>query len=1060
MSFIVYTSNRMEMLARQLGDVLSRPLAAPLASEVIVVQSRGMQRWLAMELARRFGVWANCSWPFPNTFVWDIFGATMPALPADEPFVRTRLVWRIMALVDRFVSRSEFAEIRRYLSGTNPELKRYQLACRIADTFDQYTLFRGELLTDWEAGREGGWQAILWRTLSAESGGQHRGRVRDDFLRRLAAGQIDRSRLPERIAVFGISYLPVFHLQVLAGLATCIDVNLFIMSPCQEYWGDILPGRAAARLPAAAREKVDEGNPLLASLGRLGRDFSNLLLECGSPVGGETDLYCRSDGETLLAQVQNDILELRTAAAPASRCVSVADGSISLHSCHSAMREVEVLHDQLLLLFEQDRDLHPRDVVVMTPDIETYAPCIAAVFDASAAATPRIPYSIADRSFGSSGRLVAALFAIFALPGKRFSAPAVMDILEIPAIQRRFGLADPDLDLIWTWLEETAIRWGLDEHDRQRAGLAPYRENSWQAGLERLLLGYAMPGDDDLMCAGILPYDNMEGGDPVVLGRLITFVDALHRVVDRLGSARSLEEWGALLQSLCAEFFAPTDEEAREAAVIGRVIASLADLQATTAFSDDVAPAVIRSWLQEALTGEDQGLGFLSGGVTFCAMLPMRSIPFKVIALIGMNDGLFPRQNRPPGFDLISRSPRPGDRSLRDEDRYLFLEAILSARQRLYISYTGQSTRDNSVIPPSTLVSELLDYLERYYCAGPGELQRALLTRHRLQPFSPDYFNGTSGLVSFSRENYTAVVRRFATPATPTDFFTARLPDAPAEMRSLSLAELLSFYCNPSAYLLRRRLGLRLEEPASPLEEREVFTLDGLAGYGLKQQLLERLVKYGSIEDLLPVVRGAGLLPPGRYGDAVYRQLAASVDELAASIRANSAGAAGLEPLDFDLSLGSYRLRGRLEGVLATQLLRYRCAKLGARDQIRLWIEHLLLNILAADGYPLGSRLIMSDATVTLPPVAAASDALHRLLDLYWDGLHTPLRFFPAASLAYVKNQRIEDAVRVWTNRFSPECADRSYRRCFGEQEPFDAEFVRIATAVWGDYRRLAEVRS
>lgn len=1059
MSFTVHTSNRMEMLARQLGEVIARPLSSPLSSEVIVVQSRGMQRWLAMELAQRFGVWANCSWPFPNKFVWDIFAATMPTLPASEPFLPASMTWRILRLVDRYSDRSEFAEIRRYLAGANAELKRYQLACRIADTFDQYTLFRGELLADWEAGKEGGWQAVLWRALAAETDGLHRGRVKDAFLRRLATGQLDTGLLPERIAVFGISYLPAFHLQVLAGLAACIEVNLFIMSPCQEYWGDILPGRVSARLPAATRDKVDEGNPLLASLGRLGRDFSNLLLECGSPVGSETDLYCQAADDSLLARVQNDILKLRPAAAD-SRLVGSDDTSLSFHSCHSAMREIEVLHDNLLQLLDRDRELQPRDIVVMTPDIETYAPCIAAVFDSGAAPQQRIPYSIADRSIGSNGRLAATLFAILDLVGQRFSAPAVMDILGATAVHGRFGLSDADLDLVRTWLEETAIRWGMDEQDRLLAGLAPYRENSWLAGLERLLLGYAMPDEDNLLFAGILPYDNMEGSDPVVLGRLVAFVSALHRTVTRLGSSHSLAAWGELLLSLFAEFFAPGEDEAREAATIGKTLATLAELQAATAFTAAVGLPTVRSWLLEQLAGADQGLGFLSGGVTFCAMLPMRSIPFKVIALIGMNDGVFPRQNRPPGFDLISRSPRPGDRSLRNEDRYLFLEALLSARQRLYISYCGQSISDNSPVPPSTLVSELLDYLERHYLSVRGELRRQLVTAHRLQPFSPDYFNGTAGLQSYSRENYLAVVSRLTVPPLAADFFSGPLPEAPAEMRSVRLADFLSFYNNPAAFLLRRRLGLYLEEPASPLEEREVFTIKGLEGYGLKQQLLERLVAGGSAAELFPVVRAAGLLPPGQYGEQVYTRLAAGVEELAMLVRAAGGAAAGLEPLDFDLPCGSFRLSGRLEGLLPDQLLRYRCAKLGAKDQIRLWLEHLLLNTLAADGYPCTSRLYMSDASVTLPPFAASGDRLQQLLEIYWEGLHTPLKFFPAASLAYMKSGRIEDALRVWNNRLCQESADRYYRRCFGEKSPFDAEFVRIAEAVCVDYLRLAEVQS
>jgi len=1054
MSFTVYTSNRMEMLADRLAELFARPLPSPLASEVIVVQSKGMQRWLAMELARRHGVWANCVYPFPNKFVGDLFARSLPGAPSGALFEPAKMHWRIMRLIDGFCERREFAEIKGYLAGDITGMKRYQLAGRIADTFDQYTVFRGDLLAGWEAGGDGSWQALLWRALVAECGDCHRGRVQADFLRRLAAGGIDSRLVPERVTVFGISYLPVFHLQVLAGLAACSEVNLFLMSPCQEFWGDILPGHVTARLPAVARAKVDEGNALLASLGSLGRDFSNLLQDCAHLSGGEQSLYRPTAGESLLATVQNDILTLSQGAAAGKGKAVAADGSIRFHSCHSAMREIEVLHDNLLQMFAADRDLQPRDILVMTPDIETYAPYIAAVFDSSDEPGQRIPYSIADRSIRSEGRLTAAFIAMLDLGGQRFTAPEVMEILASPAVSAKFTFTESELDLVRKWLEETGIRWGLDEHDRQKAGLQPYREQSWLAGLERLLLGYAMPEENELMFAGILPYDDMEGSGPAVLGRLVAFVRALHAALSALERKRQLAAWGELLQSLFLNFFDPVEEESREASVIGRVLGELGALPVETAFSAEVELSVIRAWLLARFAGEDKGHGFLSGGVTFCAMLPMRSIPFKVIALIGMNDGLFPRQSCPPGFDLISRAPRPGDRSLRQEDRYLFLEAILSARQRLYISYTGQSIKDNSTVPPSTLVSELLDYLQRNYETDGGRLQQQLLTSHRLQPFSPDYFSGTQGLRSYSRENFTALSLKQAAAVAERPFIAEELPAPPAEMLAVSLQSLLSFYANPAAFLLRHRLGIRLEEPAAPLQERESFTTAGLDAYGLKQAILERAVGGGNTAELLPLAMARGILPPAPYGELIFARLVAQAADLAAAVSCSSAVAERLAPLDFELHLGDFRLSGRLDGILSAHLLRYRCAPLGGKDQVRFWIEHLLLNRLDREGYPHSSRLVMTDGTVVLQPCADSGACLQQLLELYREGLQRPLKFFPGSSLAYVKAGRLEDAARVWNRERFPESGDRSYRLCFGDTCPLDDDFARVSRAVFGAYLR------
>jgi exodeoxyribonuclease V gamma subunit len=1056
MSLTVYTGNRMERLADQLAALLESPLRSPLAEELIVVQSGGMERWLAMELARRYGVWANCRYPFPNKFISDLFGKCMPDLRAGASFEPGLLLWRIMGLLDRFRERDECCELKTYLAGAGSGLKSYQLASRIADTFDQYTLFRSDLLAEWEAGGGEGWQPLLWRTLVGEGRGLQRGRVQAEFLQRLADGRIDRALLPERITVFGISYLPIFHLQVLAHLAASCQVNLFVMSPCREYWGDILPERTRLKLSPARRATVDEGNALLASLGRLGRDFSNLILALDDVGGCQQDLYREAEGDSLLARLQNDILNLRNAPATARIRVSRPDRSIAFHSCHSPMREIEVLHDNLLELFARERDLRPRDILVMTPSIESYAPYIAAVFDPTHNPANRIPYSIADRSIRSEGRLGQTLLAILELPGKRFGAAAVMDILACCAVQSRFGMFEQDLAQVRSWLDQTHIRWGMDESERQQAGLPPYREQSWMAGLERLLLGYAMPGDNRLFDE-ILPFDNMEGDAPLLLGRLVSFVTQLHGLAGGLERPRGLADWAAELQGIMEQFFEPEDQDAGEAATIASLIGSLTEMEGEAAFSGQVGLDLIRSWLQGRLESEGRGLGFLSGGVTFCAMLPMRSIPFRVIALIGMNDGAFPRQNRGPGFDLISSSPRPGDRSLRDEDRYLFLESILSCRQRLLISYIGQSISDNSALPPSVLVSELLDYLEARYEGEDGQLSAGLITRHRLQPFSPDYFTGRERLFSYSRENFEAVTRQLAPKSPAPAFISGELPPAAETLSEIRLEELLRFYSNPAACLLAGRLGIRLEEPAGALEEREPFEIDGLAAYGLKQEIIEQLLAGGDQRELYPLARARGILPPARQGELAFERVAGAALDLAQSVRACIAGEDLLEALDFDLQLAGFRIRGRLDGLRSGRLLRYRCARLSARDQIRLWIEHLFLNLLAGEGYPRFSTLIMSDGRFGLTPVADAGDCLTLLLEHYRDGMKRPLRFFPRSSLAYLKAGRIEDAERVWNAERFPESGDPAYRLCFGEQNPFDEEFCRVAEDVFGPCLRHRE---
>lgn len=1049
MSLSLYSSNRMEHLVARLGEVLRRPLADPLAQEVIVVQSKGMQRWLAMELAKALGVWANGVYPFPNAFVWDLFRKALPDLPAASPFDPAVLSWRVMALLPGFLDQPAFAPLAGYLAGGQRELKLYQLAGKIADTFDQYTIFRPDMIARWEKGGESHWQAVLWRVLAGEGRGLHREAVRSEFFRRLNRGEVDTTLFPERITVFGISYLPQFHLDVFRRIADVTEVNLFVMGPCREYWADILPERIIARLSPEEREVRIEGNPLLASLGLLGKEFSDTLVELGATAGGDTDLYGEAPDTTLLGMVQNDILRLEGSGGD-QRPVGGADRSILISSCHSPMREVEVLHDTLLNLFASSDDLAPRDILVMTPDIETYAPYISAVFDGCRDPRLKIPYSIADRSIRREGGLAETFLAILDLPGKRFPVTAVTEILASPPVHARFGLDAGHLELIRTWLEETRIRWGMDEDERRRAGFPPYREHSWRAGLDRLLLGYAMPEEDGRMVEGILPFDAMEGEGPAVLGRFAGFVEGLHALVDELDRPRTLTEWVRLCRKVLDDFFAPGEEGAFDLAALNGILAELEGVRDEAGFGGAVELPVIRAWLRGRLDREVRGLGFMTGGVTFCAMLPMRSIPFAVIALLGMNDGAFPRQNRPPGFDLIARDRRRGDRSLRDEDRYLFLEALLSARRHFIISYTGQSIRDNSTLPPSVLVDEFLDYLGRRFTDGSPDFPASLVTRHRLQPFSPAYFTGDGRLFSYSEENRRAVAQRLKGAVPVPSFIPEPLSEPPGELLTVSLAGLLSFFDNPARYFARTRLGIRLDELPPPLDDREPFALDSLDAFRLRGEMLDLALGGKNPLDIFPVARARGILPPACQGEFMFRGLGDGVRELAGRVRELTGGRAPLDSLPVNLAMGPYRITGILGDIWPDALLRHRGGKLSGRDQVRLWIEHLVLNALTVDGYPAASVLVATDTTLGFEPVEEPLGHLATLLDLYGEGLREPLRFFPRTAAAYARKGELSAARTAWEGEFFPEGDDPYYRLCFGDVDPLDEDFERIARAVFG----------
>ncbi len=1078
--FHLYTGNRLERLIDRLAEILRTPLSTPLASELIIVQSRGMERWLSMELARRHGICANIRFPFPNSFVYDyLFRRVLPDLPDLSPFDRNVMTWRILRLLPDCLDAPEFAELKQYLGDGKPGLRHYQLASRIAHLYDQYIIFRPRMIFDWENGaRKDGWQAALWRRLMQEVNTAHRAALSRDFLVELSMRPEALRGIPERISVFGISALPEFHISIFEAVARHREVNFFLMNPCAAYWGDLMSERERRRIVREARERgieeealyLGERNSFLVSMGLMGRDFFDMIQEY-QPTG-EEELFEEPEGNTILSWLQSDILHRRERPSEENSPVVIdpSDDSIRIHACHSPMREIEVLHDHLLALIANDKALRPRDILVMTPDIETYAPYIQAVFDRPSDDSRRIPFSIADRGARTESRIIDTFLGILDLTGGRFGAARVLAVLETAAVARRFGLSENDLDRISRWVRETRIRWGVDEKSRAELDLPAIRENTWKAGLDRLMLGYAMTGADERMFGEILPYDDIEGSEAAVMGQFYEFMHRLFGQVQDLTRPRPLREWTDTLNGMLRDFFQPSEDIEMEFQLIRDVLNSLADLQNRSGFETAVEIPVIRSWLVSRLNEDPHGFGFITGGVTFCAMLPMRSIPFQVLCLIGLDSDAYPRLSRPVGFDLMARHPKRGDRSRRNDDRYLFLESLLSARKQFYISYVGQSIRDNTPIPPSVLVSELMDAIRQgFVLPGKDILDDHVVTRHRLQAFNPAYFHIAEGnpseagdadrLFSYSDE-YCETARRMGasrhTPPGP--FITGQLSEPDEEWRTVDLKTLCRFFDHPVRFLLNQRLGVYLEEPESALEEKEAFLLEGLDAYRLRQDLAEKRLGGHDPALLYPVRKTAGELPHGVVGKYLYDRISREVDRFVETLQPYLAAPLP-EPVDVSLSLGDFLLKGRIEGLYREGMIRYRCAAVKPKDLLRAWIYHLAYHCI--EGNQARTIIAGTDAMWQYPPVPNPAEHLNRLLAFYWQGLRKPLRFFPASSWTYAeevagKNKPeaagLAKARQTWEGGQyrRGEMSDPYYRRCFGAATPLDAAFQRLAREILG----------
>jgi exodeoxyribonuclease V gamma subunit len=1041
----------MELLVEYLAQVLGRQPLPPLVPETVVVQSQGMARWLAMELARRYGVWANGAFPFPNAFLRQVFGQVLGPELVLEAWQRPVLVWRIMALLPELGRDAAFSQVAAY--ATTP-LKTYQLAAVLADLFDQYVIYRPDFIQQWEAGdQDDFWQATLWRRLRATIAQPHRADLFSRCLARLGGDDCCLGALPPRVAIFGISSMPPRHLEVFAALSRHLEVNIFFLNPCRKQWGDIMPERAISRLERRTgldrqAHFLDQDNGLLASMGQLGRDFFSLLLDHQAV---EHEFFLEPEAGSLLAAIQTDILELRAPAAGQND-----DGSLCFVSCHSPMREVEALHDHLLGLFSEHPDLEPRDILVMAPDVSRYADLVEAVFAGNA--EKLLPYTVADQSHAQE-ECIAAFFQVLALATSRFKALDFVALLEVGALRRRFQLDLADVRLINSWLAELRICWGRDGADRARLGLPPYEENSWQAGLDRLLLGFAMA--DDQLFAGILPFDGAHL-EPELAGRFLGLYHTLSQWADRLRQPYDLPTWSSLLLELTSEIFVPDQDEERQLQTLRTALAALAQEAGLADFQASLGLEVVEARVRAAVSQELSPYGFMGGGITFCSLLPMRAVPFKVICLLGMNDGDFPRSPARFGFDLMAAEFRRGDRSMRFDDRYLFLEALLSARRQLYISFLGRSVLDDTELAPSVLVRELLEYVARLRCSpGAGDKEMAamaadLVRQHHLQPFHPDYFQGDP--TSFSAKDLAAAQALNGNRQGRVDFGAGLpLPEAAPEKRELELASFQRFWQSPARFFCEQRLGLRLERQEEALAEEEPFGLQGLDRYALSRDLAQGVLAGHPLS--FAEARARGVLPHGAMAQVVYQELTAGARSFAKQVAALGGGPFVSQAAT--LAVGPYTLMVELADLNELGQFHYRFGKMDGRHILRAWLSHLVVNSLTLPaGIGRQSLLIAEDGLLRLAPLTGAPEILLTLLELYWQGLQRPLPFFAKSSYVFAegcqKGKGAEQARRaaasiLWGSEFNPgEWARDPYlQRCFPEHMELGDHFIALAQAVF-----------
>ncbi len=374
----------------------------------------------------------------------------------------------------------------------------------------------------------------LWRLLRARIDSPSPPERLDDVCA-LVREQPDLVDLPSRLALFGATRLSTEQLQVLAALGVHRDVNLFLPHASPALWDKVRANPVVRR----RREMVigDVEHPLLASLSR---EVRELQMRLAPFADDDVHHLAGPSALTHLARLQQALCEDRVPTASGS-----PDGSVEVHSCHGAARQVEVLRELVLHLFQDDTSLDPRDVIIMCPDVETYAPLIRAAFGQTTQLHPghELRVRLADRALRQTNPLLEVMSELLTLAGGRVKASEVLGLAESAPVRARFDFSDDDLERLREWTAESGARWGINENQRKPFGLGGFAQNTFSAGLDRILLGVVADETELSWLGTALPLDDVDSADVDLAGRFAEFVARLDSALATLRGPRPAAEW-------------------------------------------------------------------------------------------------------------------------------------------------------------------------------------------------------------------------------------------------------------------------------------------------------------------------------------------------------------------------------------------------------------------------------------------------------------------------------------------------------------------------------------
>ncbi|XBC44247.1 MAG: exodeoxyribonuclease V subunit gamma [Buchnera aphidicola (Schlechtendalia peitan)] len=1025
--FILYKSYRFDLLLKKACSIfIQNPLHNPLNSEIFVTPNAQIDYWIKIFIANKYLITANINFLKFNTFVWKIFQNFSSHNYSNLEFTRYYLIWKMMNL-------KNIKHFSNFISKSNSKIKLFEILSFLSKTFEQYLIYRPDWIKKWQENskKQNNTHAstnqyeVLWIELIKYMNSKHQSTWNFSnilfYLENKFKKKLNITQFPPRIFIFENTYLTPYHLIILKQISQLCDIHFFYTTPyqyeeqllskfnkikkcninlTQKNAADLL--KTTRKFKIFIQKKINIHNSMnyIASWGEYGLENTVLLNLIQKK---QVNIFNTKETTCLLQKIQKNIIQNNFLKNNNINKINIHnekkykifknDKSLAIHVCLTLRREIEVLHDNLLNILNTNHDILFHDILIISKNINIYTPYIYSIFN-KINGKNYIPFFIlSDTYLENKTTIFKIVIEMLDLPNISLDNEKILNLLSNVFILKKFKIKSKEIIILHKIIQQSCITFEADSTNETYESHINHEYNNLSIGEENIFLGRAMNDINYITWNKNVPYQYLSTKHYKIFGKFVTFSILLKKWKKILSTEKSLKHWKILFEQFLQDFFINDDSEKQEIIFIKKQWNKIIDPGIRENYKGKISIKILKNELLNYNSQKINIHGCFSGKVTFCNGFKLRSIPFKVICILGMHEKFVIQKTSTSNLSLMYQYPRICDPHRPNKYKYLFLETLLSTKKFLLISYYKNSEHTNSIHEQSLIINQLFLYISKNFyiskkynnkckCQNINKLLLHIYYFHTNELYSTKNFYHNYKFHSFSQTWFkiSQLTRTYK------NNFEKPLPKI--QYKHINMFNLISFWKNPIRYFFNQRLHVKLNLITTNNLYQEDYFIKAIDRYWINVDILNFLLYRKSIKKLFLYYKYKGIIPSGNIGKIYWNNQLSLITPLYEKINLQKKK---LRNKKFCIQTGIHFLYGLLKNINTTGLLRWTPSIIKNTDIISLWLEHLVYCCIYNTGDSIMFGLKNTNLTFHRLKKNQASHLLNKYVSGYIEGMTKPI---------------------------------------------------------------------